>query len=58
MVLTEVKAAGKSWQEMSQSDQEMVIDRVDKQTDALVSKCIRTLTSHEFPVVDGVLESP
>ena len=55
VVLQEVKAAGKSWQEMSQNEQELVIFRVDQSCKAIVGAAVRAMTAHEFPIVDGTI---
>lgn len=55
-VLTELKAAGESWQQMSEFKQEEVIFRIDNRMRALVRKVIRAIVSHDFPLVSGTLD--
>ena len=56
-VLTEIKEAGESWQQMSQQRQDEVIFRVDRQVRNIVGRAARTYAAHGFPVVAGELES-
>lgn len=55
-ILTEIKAAGRSWQEMPQHEQERVIYRIDKRVESILAGVVRTLVGHDFPEVEGALE--
>ena len=55
-VLTEIKAAGRSWQEMPEGEQALIIERIDQRVESVLARAVATLVAHEFAVVEGMLE--
>ena len=55
-LLTELKEAPEVWQKMSQKAQDEIIERIDKRVLACVEEATALMTSHHFPVVEGVID--